>query len=453
MVSLQGFVYNRRRWDAPLGRSLLAELRESQWWTADQFRDYQAEKFHKHILFAQINVPYYAELFSSKGITPRDIRSVDDIARIPFLNKTLLRARPLDFLRGGRPHRSWNRHFTSGTTGSPMNLYTSRESFTRVWSFVFRLREWCGLSDPIYPRRVQFTGRDIVPNGSAAGDGPIWRRNVAGNALLMSTSHLSRQTVPAYVQAMKNFAPELIDGYPSAIAVVARVAQRLGLELPRPRAIITSAETLPAEDRRLIQSAFGCKVFNQYASSDTGAFICDCEHGNLHINPEFGICEILDSEGRPAKPGEEGEIVTTSFCNTEQVFIRYRIGDAAVPGPPDPCPCGRMMPRVEAVTGRVDDVLYIPERGFVGRFDPIFKGLHGIYEARIIHESLGVLRVELVPDPEYNEKCEAALIESLRRKVGRQIGIVVDKVAEIPRGPNGKFRSVTSMCRNEYPEV
>jgi len=453
MVSTQGFMHNRRRWDVNLGRRLLTELLESQWWDENRFLEEQNRRLSELIRHAAVRVPYYAELFREHGIDPKSITTVDDLSRLPVLEKAVIRDRPTSFLDGGQVHNSWNRLFTSGTTGSPLDLYSSRDSFTRIWSFVFRLRSWAGLSEPIFPRRVQFTGRDIVPDPQARSNGVFWRRNVPGNALLMSTSHLSQETVPAYVAAMRSFDPELIDGYPSALVIVARIAKSLGLALPRPRAIITSAETLHPEDRTDIEKAFACAVFDQYASSDTAAFVCSCEHGSLHINPEFGVCEILTAGGRPAREGEEGEIVATSFCNTEQVFIRYRIGDLAVAGPSTPCACGRRMPRVATITGRVDDTLYVPDRGWLGRFDPIFKGLTGIYEAQIAQESLDLIRVRVVPAPNFDASAEHALVASLRRKVGYTVALEVERVRQMPRGPNGKFRSVISLCRDQYPQM
>jgi phenylacetate-coenzyme A ligase PaaK-like adenylate-forming protein len=451
MLSTQGFFFSRRRMDARLGHIHLAQLRESQWWTTDQFHAYQNEKLGEHLKYAAKHIPYYSNLFKKEGIDPAAIKSVEDFSNIPLLEKSTVRERPLSFLRDGKPSRSWNEFFTSGTTGSPMKLYNSREGFTRVWSFVFRLREWAGLDDALFPRRVQFTGRDICPDVKIRPDGVYWRTNLPGNALLMSTTHLSKESVPGYVAAMNRFKPSLVDGYPSAILTVSRVARSLGLELPRPKAIITSAETLFESDRSEIEEAFGCKVFNQYASSDTGAFACDCGYGTLHINPEFGICEILNEHGEPALPGEEGEIVTTSFCNREQVFVRYRIGDRAIQGPTDVCACGRSMPRIREITGRVDDTLFIPDRGFVGRLDPVFKGISGVYEAQIVQDSLEVLKVKLVPAPDYNVDVEHALMKNLRMKVGTTIAVVVEKVGEIPRGPNGKFRSVVSRCKDKYP--
>ncbi len=451
LISVQGFLNNHRRIDLGLCRKSVEELLKSQWWTEDQFLEFQNRRLSSHLRHAANNVPHYKQMFHRLGLDPSEIRSVEDLSKIPILAKSEIRSDPMSFLTGGGNAPGWNEFFTSGTTGTPMNLWSSRESFTRIWSFVYRLRQWGGLKDPFFPRRAQFTGRDIIPAGAIARGTSFWRHNIPGNALLMSTTHISAETVPAYAQAMLKFKPELIDGYPSAILMMVRVSKMLGLELPRPQAIITSAETLSEEHKREIEQGFGCMVFDQYASSDTAAFACSCEHGRLHVNPEFGICEIVNSQDKPCRPGEEGRIIATSFWNKEQVFMRYDIGDTAVISEETSCPCGRRMPILEALTGRVDDIIYVPERGYVGRLDPVFKGLSRITEAQIIQESLGLLRVKLVPTPGYDASIENMLISNLRKKVGDAISIEIEKVQGIARGPNGKFRSVITLCRDQYP--
>jgi phenylacetate-CoA ligase len=451
MISVQGFLNNHKRIDLGLCRRLVDELMKSQWWTPEQFLEFQNERLRRHLRYAADNIPHYKRMFQRLGLDPSTISSVDDLSKLPILRKSEIREDPASFLAGGKADPGWNEFFTSGTTGTPMNLWSSRQSFTRIWSFVYRLRRWGGLEDPFFPRRAQFTGRDIIPAAAIARGDVFWRRNFPGNALLLSTTHISAETVPAYVQAIRKFNPELIDGYPSAILMVARVSKMLGLELPKPKAIVTSAETLPDDHKQEIEQAFGCAVFNQYASSDTAAFACSCEHGRMHVNPEFGVVEVLDSQDKPCLPGQEGRIVATSFCNQEQVFIRYDIGDTATPSTETSCPCGRRMPMLEAVTGRVDDIIYVPDRGYVGRLDPVFKGLSNIIEAQIIQESLSLLQVKLVPASGYDPSIEHALIANLRKKVGDAISIRIEKTQEIPRGPNGKFRSVMTVCRDQYP--
>ena len=163
MVSVQGWQFAYRRWDPALVRALLADLLESQWWSAERFEAFQNQKLHEHIKFAAERIPYYQRVFREAGINPDDIRTREDLTRIPILEKTVVRDSPEQFLVDGRPDKRWRQGHTSGTTGTPLDVYTTRESFSRHWSFICRLRAWAGLPDPIFPRRIQFSGRDVVP--------------------------------------------------------------------------------------------------------------------------------------------------------------------------------------------------------------------------------------------------------------------------------------------------
>jgi phenylacetate-CoA ligase len=185
---------------------------------------------------------------------------------------------------------------------------------------------------------------------------------------LFSSYHLSPKNLCDYVGALNRFEPEIIDGYPSAIHIVADYILRTGTSLSfKTRAILVSAETVLPHQRQAIEKAFGAKLYNQYASSEGAPFISECAYGRLHVHPDSGVIEIIDTNGDPAAPGEMGQMVVTSFTTHIVPMLRFAMGDAAVPAPESAaCPCGLQFPMVEAVVGRVDDVLYTPDRGFVG---------------------------------------------------------------------------------------
>jgi phenylacetate-CoA ligase len=449
MVSGQGYIHKHKRIDVAMARSILADLRESQWWSTEEFRRFQDHKLRERINYATRHIPYYAKLFRDLGMNSDDIRCAADLRKIPILEKAAVREQPKAFLKGGEVNTSWYEATTSGTTGTPLAVYLSRDDFTRIWGFVFRLREWAGLRDPILPRRVSTTGKDIVPIKSAEKTNTYWRYDFPNNALLLSCGPISKETVPLIAAAIKRFEPELITGLPSVLTLIAKYATRNGISLPQPKAIITTAETLLDHDRRRIETSFGSKVYNQYASTDTSAFISECEHGSLHVNPEFGICELLDPQGNLVKPGELGEIVATSFCNMAQVFIRYRTGDWAIAGSKETCACGRSMPRIKSIEGRTDDVVVVRGQGYIGSTDSIFSVSQALLEAQIVQESLDVISLNLVPDSDYNETVEAGLLKDLRDRVGEDVTIIVNKLDQIPRGPNGKFRNIVCKCTPE----
>lgn len=444
LVSARGLDHRLRRASDRILRDHLELLLRSQWWSPEQMAQYQAGRMRALLATAFRDVPHYRALAARLGCRAEDFRTVEDLRRLPILEKHELRGREERFL--GRVPLAHSVLSTSGSTGTPMRVYESRRSFSQRWAFVGRLRAWAGV-EPVRPRRAHFTGRPIVPGAG----GPYWRSNRPGNALLLSTAHISARTAPAYAAALRRFAPEVIEGYPSAMRVLARLCVRQGVELPRPRALITSAETLTPEARAELQAAYGCRVHDQYAASEPSCFWADCEHGTLHVHSEYGFSEIVDEAGEPVPPGVEGGVVVTSFLNPVMPLLRYRVGDVAVRGA-DGCPCGRPLPVVQRVVGRTDDVLFVPGRGYLGRMDPVFKGVPCLVEAQIVQEALDRLVLRIVPDPCFGEDAERALVAAVRARVGDAPAVEVQRLPAIPRGPNGKFISVVSRVKHLYPD-
>ena len=354
-VSAQGFRFRTWRNNPRRMDRYLSDLLVSQHWSAEQFLECQTVLLRQTLENAFEHVPYYRDLANELGCRAADFAAPDAFQKFPVLDKSTVRGHEGEFYATNIPGWKCWRGGTSGTTGTPLALRTTSDAMARAWAFVARLRRWAGVENPCLPRRVQFTGRNIVPGTQSRLKHVYWRHNWPGRALLMSTCHISRETIRSYVAAMTRFAPELIDGYPSALIAVVRSARFVGVELPTPRAIITTAETLEPAIKQEIEEAFRCNVFNQYAASEPSCLWGTCEAGTMHISPEYGISEILGRDGKAAKPGEEGEVVVTSFLNPAMPLIRYRLGDMAVLGAATLCACGRAMPIVECVVGRRDD--------------------------------------------------------------------------------------------------
>jgi phenylacetate-CoA ligase len=445
MVSARGMDFRFRRASDRVTRRQLELLLRSQWWSPEQMAAYQSRRLRALLRTAFRDVPHFRELAARLGCRAEDFHGPEDLRRLPILEKRDVRGREERFL--GRLPLAHSVLATSGSTGTPLRVYESRRSFSLRWGFMARLRAWAGVH-PIRPRRAQFTGRPIVPGA----EGPFWRSNLPGHALLFSTAHISAETAPAYARALRRFAPEVMEGYPSAIRMLARLCTRRGVELPRPRAVITTAETLTPEARAELEAAYRCPVFDQYAAGEPSCFWADCEHGTMHVHAEYGISEIVDEAGEPVPPGGEGTVVVTPFLNPVMPLLRYRLGDVAVRGS-GACPCGRALPVVERVVGRTDDVLFVPGRGYLGRLDPVFKGIPCLAEAQIVQESLDRLVVRIVPDACFGEDAERTLVAALRARVGEHPAVEVQRLETIPRGPNGKFIAVVSRVKHLYPEA
>jgi phenylacetate-CoA ligase len=124
-------------------------------------------------------------------------------------------------------------------------------------------------------------------------------------------------------------------------------------------------------------------------------------------------------------------------------LIRYRVGDRGEVAAPagSLCACGRLLPLLSAVDGRIDDVLYTPDGRVIGRLDPVFKSRLPIKEAQIIQDKLDLIRIRYIRDDRFSEADGESLVNRVRDRMGR-VTVVLEEVDSIPRSSNGKFRAV-----------
>jgi len=175
--------------------------------------------------------------------------------------------------------------------------------------------------------------------------------------LFVPPFELSDENLARFIRKLTRHQPVLIDGYAESFNFLASYLQRHGRLKISPKGIMSSAQTLPDGSRRVIEEAFGCRVFDKYGSREFSGIAYECEaHEGHHVVGEGYIVEIL-KDGRPAAPGEVGEVVITDLTNLAMPFIRYANGDLAVPAEPGVCPCGRAHPRLASIEGRVTETL------------------------------------------------------------------------------------------------
>jgi phenylacetate-CoA ligase len=444
-VSLQGARLRAVRYRSASFRETVQILERNERLSLTALKELQFAAFRELVEHCFTHSPFYRRLWRSRGLHPDEIRSFGDLARIPIVRKQDLRAHTEEFFTEKTLRRMITVH-TSGTTGSPLTVRFSNEDIGRRYAFLERCRRWAGVR--IGQRRATFTGRNLV--GAMQPHVPFWRHNWPGRQLLFSSYHLAPANLPAYVNTLEAFQPEIIDGYPSSIHAVADHILRCGrVHSIHPQAILVSAETVLPHQRETIETAFRARVYDQYASSEGAPFISECRNRRMHVHLDSGLVEILDAEGNPAAPGQAGEMVVSSFTTQVVPLLRFAIGDTAIASrETDACPCGLPFPVIEAIVGRVDDVLCTPDRGLVGRLDTVFKGLpNSIVEAQIVQTSAEIIVLRLVPDrSRYRPEHARQLVRQMRGRLGQVVAIKVEEVSEIPRSANGKIRSVINLC-------
>lgn len=418
---------------------------EREKWPLEKWQAWQDERLAQMLWYASRKVPYYRQQWELRR-RAGDTSSVDLLSNWPVLKKETLRTNPRMFLAEGIFLPLQVEEHTSGITGKPLTLWMSRDA-VRQWYALFetRWRGWYGLSR--HDIWGILGGQLVTPFDQKKP--PFWVWNMGLNQLYLSSYHLAPQNISAYLSAIKNHKLVYLWGYASSLYSLAQLALEQNLNIPALKVVISNAEPLYAHQREMIAKAFQCSVYDTYGLSEDVCAASECLHGNLHLWPEVGVTEILDERSDTVlTAGNIGRIVCTGFLNQTMPLIRYDVGDRGFLSAETNCACGRMLPILGGIEGRIDDVIITRDGRRIGRLDPVFKSDLPIREAQIIQESLETIRVLCVPAAGFLDKTRKDLAERLQERVG-DMKIEVEITDHIARTANGKFKAVVSQLKKE----
>lgn len=434
MVSAYGAAWYFRRYGRHYRRKV-RELSAAEGFSREEFAARQLANLNNLLRVAGCS-PYYQAKLAEAGITG-PLGSLDELRRLPTLSKDTLRKQPRDLLTG-RPPWGTKIFRSSGTTGTPTDLYYTRRFHQEAMAYYqVRLRNWAGVGE--HARRAMFGVRKVCNFDQSKP--PFWRPSPVEHLVYYSIYHLGPANLPYYVDHLAKWRPQLIMGYPSALNLLARHLLETNRRLSIPVAITTS-ETVTSEIRSAIETAFQGRLFDQYGAVEGTHFVSQCEHGRYHVSPERGIIEILDGD-RPAPPGREGRVVVTGLENLLQPLIRYEIGDVAQWAEQQDCPCGRQMPILAGVQGRYEDYCTLPDGRRMLRFDTVFKGVAAIVEAQVVQDDADHFTINVVPTAEFSPPDRQKLLDNFRLHAG-DVNVEVMTLESIPRSASGKFRAVVN---------
>jgi phenylacetate-CoA ligase len=233
-------------------------------------------------------------------------------------------------------------------------------------------------------------------------------------------------------------------GYSFSYYTLARFIIEQQLEVPPLKAVITTSEKLTRDMRTVMEQAYRCRVYEEYSTVENVLFASECEAGGLHVSPDAGVVEILRSDGTPCPPGEVGEVVATCLMRDYQPLIRFRLGDMAE-WADRACACGRAMPLLLEVTGRIEDAVVGPDGREMVRFHGIFVEQPNVREGQIIQEELRRIRVKVVTANGFGEADTQDIVRRVQQRLGAQVEVIVEPVSDIPRTKAGKFQAVVSL--------
>ena len=445
LITGYGYKLKKQRYGNTF-RRYYKELLESQYYSSEELDNLQFKYFEELLVHATSHVPFYRDIVSKERININEVNLNNYTSYFPVITKELLRTRTNDFITTENIHEKLISNFTSGSSGTPLKVATSISALQRNYAFFNRFLTWAGVK--YGDRCATFAGRVFIPPKQSKP--PYWRYNLASNTLLLSSYHISPENITYYIRALEKFNPVFIDSYPSAIyqlakhIVVNNHKHKITLS-----AIITSSETLFDYQRTTIEKAFNCKVYDHLGCAEMSTFITQCEHGKYHVNPEYGLIEVLDDDDNPVAPGEPGKLICTGLFNNVMPLIRYKLGDTIILSS-DKCQCGRNFPVVKSILGRTDDLIIGCDGRKIGRLDPIFKKLDGtIKETQIIQTDLSNIIIKIAAEENYNKQNTAIILSELKARVGDCMNFKVEYVSSIPKSSSGKFKTVVSLVNKD----
>ncbi|MBE0542921.1 MAG: phenylacetate--CoA ligase family protein [Verrucomicrobia bacterium] len=435
--------YQLRWWRyGPETDRLVEEALEREFWSTAKWKAWQEERLQFILHRTVTKVPYYREYWARQTAEGKRQNAWKDLGNWPVLKKEALRANPSAFLADDcEPRRMWREH-TSGTTYKPLTLWFSR-ACVHAWFALCeaRLRRWHGVTR--HDRWGMIGGQIVSP--ADAQNPPFWVWNAAMRQLYLSSYHLNAQNAPAYVRAIRRYGPNHLICYSSAATSLAHAVESNGLEIHGIRVVVTNAEPVFSWQRDVVQRVFRSPVRESYGMVELVAAASECPQGARHLWPEAGLVEVLaDEADKPVQNGKVGRLICTGLLNTDMPLIRYEVGDrgATDNNGTDRCGCGRTLPLLHRLEGRINDLIVTKDDRRVYLPTAVFHELP-VIEAQVVQEAPDYIQVKVVVAEGYSTSTAQHIRERLKARLGG-LYVEVETVAEIPRGPNGKFRAVVS---------
>ena len=414
-------------------------LGRSQWFSPEQLADFQWRQMAMLLAWARDQVPFYRRWFSENQVTVDELVQSRDLSPLPLVDKTMLTADPQDFQAQPMPAGSYAKA-TGGTLGQPLRFMLDRGSDNWRNAVSRRGYAWAGVT----PGRsqVHVWSTDLIPLGLQARAKRGLHRLLMRQSFISYYQVLSPRDVDQALDTLNRRRPDCLVIYPSAAETLCRRALERGWRPRRPpRSVLTGAETLFAHQRQMLEEVFSCPVFETYGSREFMLIGAECPaHQGMHVSAENLMVEVL-KDGRPAADGQLGEVVITDLHNLAQPFIRYRVGDVATWRSRQVCSCGRALPRLGQVEGKVVDTIQGPDGRFLtGHFFPhLLKDFPAILRYQVEQDRPDHLVIRLKLGSPL-APADRDLIIGKFRSLLPGVEPEIEEVDEVKIAPSGKVR-------------
>lgn len=426
-----------KRHDTVAVRSQMEEL---QWWPPEKIADLQLARLKAFLVDVSRHVPYYKQAFNECGFDASGLRRVEELQALPFLTKGIIRANTETLKHGNA--RGLARFNTGGSSGEPLIFYIGNKRVTHDVAAKWRATRWWGvdIGDPeivVWGSPIELGKQDMVK---------LWRDKLMRTQLLPAFE-MSESKLDEFIATIRSVKPRMLFGYPSALTLIARHAQKRKLTMDQfgIKVAFVTSERLYDDQRESISEVFGCKVANGYGGRDAGFIAHECPSGSMHITSDDIVVEVIGEDGSVQPAGVAGEIVVTHLSTNDFPFIRYRTGDIGLLGE-NRCACGRGLPVLRDIQGRSTDFVVASDGTVMHGLALIYilRDLAGVKSFKVIQESKTLTRVLLVVDVAFPASALSEIRHGFQQRLGLDVVVDVKIVDAIPAEKSGKFRYIVS---------
>ena len=422
--------------DTLLGNSIYKDLKflmNSQWWSADELKEYQNEKLRALIKHSYENVPYYNELFHSLNLSPDDIQTSNDLYKLPILTKEIIREniKNKKIIAQNIPTKKMILCSSSGSTGEPLQYFQTKasESFNKACA----IRGWYWMGYRLGDRYIKLS-QNPRPKLKRIQD-------KVNNCLYLPVKQLTDENFNIIVKAINNYKPVIIRSYPDPLFFLVQFIIKNNIKINSLKAIATTGNILSKEYREKIENVFNCKIYDSY-SCEGGANVSECyTHECYHSSMEYAITEILNKNNNEAVNGESGRVITTDLHNYAVPFIRYDTQDYVTKSI-NKCSCGKQLLSIDKIEGRDSDILVTPNGKWliVHHFTVYFEWVDSVDQFQVIQNKIDEINILLKVNEKYTKQIESEILDYWQSYIGDNVKVKIEVVNEIPLTNSGKRR-------------
>jgi phenylacetate-CoA ligase len=394
------------------------------------------------------SVPYYRDLLEREGIDARELRTANDLRRLPVVERATVQAAPDDFRSETREGRNAIEFRTTGSTAMPLVVHHSRSSLLANIAYGERERL---VEQAFLGRRRQYSAFDVRATGGTLPRVQEFYAVSSYRPFRPGRRHVSVDDPPRTVLAAINESrPEVIRSYGGYLELLFRVAAATRELRHLPTVVSYAGDTMSDAGRELIEREFGIPVLSAYNAVEAFkiGFTCESRMG-FHLHEDLCDVRVVDADGQDVPPGERGQVVVSNLVNRATVLLNYRLGDVARLVD-EPCDCGRTSRRLVELEGRVDDVVELDDGEYVypTRVWRVFRGRRSILRYQLVQHARDRFELRVVTSVARaaETEAEAATRELAELLGGAKVGLI--RCDDLPHGPGGKFRHLVPLPRN-----